>query len=1097
MVAPSKQSPAYRHTLVCAVAFVCFFAGLSHLGVSRAQTLPQRGASATSTSPTHAEPDQKAIVVQLASNSLAQVENRYGSGHTNTLEALEALGAAHEKAADYKSAHSVLLKAYTIREDQLGRENIHTAKAAHVLGLVYLQLSEWSAAKKCFETAAEVRERLLGTDHLETARSINNIGFVHERLHEYSKAALFYSRSLASTQLTYGAGHSNTIVFISNLARTYNLMADYPKAKAMYEQYLEIRVVQIGSANSEVAYIKRVLGVIYGIEHSYEKALAHLQDSLQISLTLAGKKQVAVVETLLELSKLHLLMGDYARATSLMQESLSTSEALAGKSELRTAEVLEAMGTLFSVLGDFDRSNAAFQKCLQLRESELGKEHFAVLRTLLAIGFIHHSNNYLDKASVYYDRAWKMQIRLAGAEDPTTAALLIVIADIDRRKGDFDAATTKLKAALLVAERRYGEKHPLCIPALSTLGKLYLSKQEYGQAEAVLRRAVWLHENSGGGLTEPIAWYWALSCWNLGNMANCKEAVSKAQDDDQRRLMNVLQYAPEAQRLIYHKNREPYALVALTGSSKEWANVVIRNKGIVLDSILDDQAGAMAGEKSRGDEKMQEYRSLTLRIDLLKRATGTNQSAGAPAPELLKMEEQASTLLDAIEAHNPKAAVVPRALRIHYSEVQAGIPPKGVLLEFVRYRQYIKQLEFEDRYGVVVLAGRTNVLKGQPLGDPLWLPLGSAELIDGNLRKYVLAMRNGQSGDESVLRMLYTQLFRPVAKWIPADTSTLLVSPDSWLNCLNLGTLMLDDERFLSEKYSILYLASGRDLLAKVQPAVQEKCLVSFGNPSYRNQAGIVSKLTNAPVPPMLTLDWRDYVGYPLAQLPGAEAEAQFLKASASRWKLPVKSYLGLAATEAEIHALHSPYVLHLATHGMFLPLPTTVRPKLDESIPSMTGHLPLNNPMQRCALALVGAQTTLEAWNRGEFPASSNDGILTAQEVGALDLNGTWLVVLSACDTGLGELRNGEGVLGLRRGFVQAGAQNLLMTLWPISDKWSVDIMKAFYEKAMVSGDAPQAMAEVQAEWLGRLRKVKGVLIAARIAGPFVLSARGRQSTK
>lgn len=130
-------------------------------------------------------------------------------------------------------------------------------------------------------------------------------------------------------------------------------------------------------------------------------------------------------------------------------------------------------------------------------------------------------------------------------------------------------------------------------------------------------------------------------------------------------------------------------------------------------------------------------------------------------------------------------------------------------------------------------------------------------------------------------------------------------------------------------------------------------------------------------------------------------------------------------------------------------------------------------------------------------MPETENDGILMAQEVGTMDLKDTWLVVLSACDTGIGEARNGESVLGLRRGFVQAGAQNLLMTLWPISDKWSVDIMKAFYEKAMVSGDAPQAMADVQAEWLGRLRREKGALLAARIAGPFVLSTRGRQPSR
>jgi CHAT domain-containing protein len=120
-----------------------------------------------------------------------------------------------------------------------------------------------------------------------------------------------------------------------------------------------------------------------------------------------------------------------------------------------------------------------------------------------------------------------------------------------------------------------------------------------------------------------------------------------------------------------------------------------------------------------------------------------------------------------------------------------------------------------------------------------------------------------------------------------------------------------------------------------------------------------------------------------------------------------------------------------------------------------------VNNPMHRSGLALAGAQHTLEAWARGEVPPSDNDGILTAEEVGGLKLNATWMVVLSACDTGTGEAKAGEGVLGLRRGFVQAGCQNLLMTLWSISDDTTVQIMLDFYARALVSGNAPQSLVD------------------------------------
>jgi CHAT domain-containing protein len=120
------------------------------------------------------------------------------------------------------------------------------------------------------------------------------------------------------------------------------------------------------------------------------------------------------------------------------------------------------------------------------------------------------------------------------------------------------------------------------------------------------------------------------------------------------------------------------------------------------------------------------------------------------------------------------------------------------------------------------------------------------------------------------------------------------------------------------------------------------------------------------------------------------------------------------------------------------------------------------------------------------------NDGIVTAEEVGGLNLKGTWLVVLSACGTGTGEAKAGEGVLGLRRGFVQAGCQNLLMTLWTISDETTVQIMLDFYTRAFASGNAPQSLVDVQHEWLVKLRKKKGLFYAVNRAGPFIMSFQG-----
>ena len=219
-----------------------------------------------------------------------------------------------------------------------------------------------------------------------------------------------------------------------------------------------------------------------------------------------------------------------------------------------------------------------------------------------------------------------------------------------------------------------------------------------------------------------------------------------------------------------------------------------------------------------------------------------------------------------------------------------------------------------------------------------------------------------------------------------------------------------------------------------------------------------------------------------------------------------MKAFLGPNATEAELGQVNSPRVLHLATHGFFLP-EVELRKQTNQLLqqielrkeanplqqPSESPKTKLVNPMHRSGLALCGAQRTLEAWSRGEVQPIENDGIVTAEEVGALKLNGTWLVVLSACETGSGEARAGEGVMGLRRGFIQAGEQNLLMTLWPISDKATVQIMLDFYQAADKTHNAPEALAEVQRNWLVKLRKEHGLLPAVKLAGPFILSSQGK----
>jgi CHAT domain-containing protein len=231
--------------------------------------------------------------------------------------------------------------------------------------------------------------------------------------------------------------------------------------------------------------------------------------------------------------------------------------------------------------------------------------------------------------------------------------------------------------------------------------------------------------------------------------------------------------------------------------------------------------------------------------------------------------------------------------------------------------------------------------------------------------------------------------------------------------------------------------------------------------------------------------------------LDGTQKESDALTKKFAGWHWTPADFTAKDATKEALLKIHSPYIVHLATHGFFAKEdPTSAKTEAESSLndrQSVTKSKFFKNPMHRSGLALAGAQTTIEAWKRDEVPAVENDGILTAEDVSTLDLQGTWLVTLSACETGPGQARAGEGVMGLRRGFIQAGAQNLLMTLWPISDEVTVQIMSDFYEAAHNTRNAPEALAEVQRNWLIKLRTEKGLAQAVNLAGPFIMSSQGK----
>jgi CHAT domain-containing protein/Tfp pilus assembly protein PilF len=785
-------------------------------------------------------------------------------------------------------------------------------------------------------------------------------------------------------------------------------------------------------------------------------------------------------------------MDDYAKAELLLQRNLQVTEKVLGPEHPWMATSLNTLAGLYQDMGDYSKAEPLYQRALKIREKTLGPEHPDTATGLHNLACLYEVLGEYAKAEPLYQRALKIKEMTLGPEHPRTATSLSALSQLYQRKGDYAKAEPLLQRALRIDKKALGDEHPETANSLNNLAFLYHESGEYRKAEALYECALHIREKILGPDQPPTRAMLNNLAWlNLdqGKIDDARNLAVKSAASQLKLLSNMLSFCSERQRLAYQNVIDPYALfAAIDGSDFELTSACLRYKGVVIDSIIEDRLLAERSENKEDQNLIQRLNAAKQRLGQMLLET-TKVSANQSPAQIQQLEQEVEQIEGKLARHVAGLGRPRRALVITVEDVQAAIPADGGLIEFLRYDCYLGKNKFQPGYGALVLTAK---------GKPRWIPIGKADEIEKSVMRYrnqVTDLETADTALEETLRGLFGLVWAPVEKALPDQTRTVIISPDAQLNFISFATLLSTKGRFLAEDHLIQYVSSGRDLLRDTKLAADSR-LIAFGNPDF-NLKAVPTEKAKPPTAQQIALRGKtreDLEELALPALPGTKAECAVLAETAKQWKWPCSRFLAGDATEAELRKLRSPHILHLATHGFVLDAQKKNRVELGlTSSPEMTKSRYFENPMHRAGLALAGAQATIDAWRRGETPPTENDGIVTAEEVSALNLEGTWLVTLSACNTGGGIAKTGEGVLGLRRGFVQAGAKNLLMTLWPIADETTVDIMAQFYEAAHKTGNAPQALAEVQRDRLVKLRKTNGLTKAVNLAGAFILSSQGK----
>jgi CHAT domain-containing protein len=425
--------------------------------------------------------------------------------------------------------------------------------------------------------------------------------------------------------------------------------------------------------------------------------------------------------------------------------------------------------------------------------------------------------------------------------------------------------------------------------------------------------------------------------------------------------------------------------------------------------------------------------------------------------------------------HNNQVAQVLPQTTVTADMLAERLPPDSVLVEFVHIEDWDEETAAwadTSRYLAFVLTPG-NQVRMVDLGDAQQIDtkiITTLEVI--NDPNYWLDQKGYSHRADAALSELYRLLLQPLAP-VVGSHQQLLVSPDGELNKVPFAALRAPDGRYLVEKHTVSYVASGRDLLQGDSAAASSVDLLLLANPAYSapppEQAGRSGGFTGSFLP-----------------LPGTVEEAKAIRSLVKGKQLVLE---GPAATESAVREVKSPKVLHLATHGFFLegqelpvPAPLSDFRVIADAGEGGPGGVIIS--MVRSGLALAGA-------NQAGAVSHGDDGVLTALEVTGLNLYGTDLVVLSACETAVGEVRTGEGVFGLRRAFVLAGAKNLVMSLWLANDYYTALQMEQFY-KAVGRGVSPaEALREAQLATISSLREQQQVA-PVYLWAPFIVQQTG-----
>ena len=902
------------------------------------------------------------------------------------------------------------------------------AMSINTMAQIYNSTGRFSEAEILYKEALEIVKKVFKGDNPTTASAISNLAAFYQIAGKYNDSELLYKEALQMQRRLFKGDHFDLATSINNLATLYYNTYNYKEAESLLTEAYEMQRRLYKGDNSSLAQSINNMALFYYKSGNYTKAEPLFNEAYEMRKRLFKSDHPDIANSITSIGTFNKAKGNYSLAESLFLQAKEMLMRIYGIDNPILGEFFSDLGGLYLSMKKYPEAETYLKEALKLNKRILKVDHFSLARNMNDLAICYYYLHNYGEFETLLNEAYEMYNRISKSDNVHLATCKSNLAFYYTSNGNYAKADSLYKEALEMIRKIFKGDHIKVARCINNLAGSYKDHGRLRDAEPLFLESY--------NMTKRLAYRY---------FPYLNEKAKFDYWNTQKGIINdiykfALDYYPQKPEIL-----------------SQLYDINLATKGLVINS----QEKALQNARSL-ERTIENWRSTREKwVNLFQNP----DKAKRMGIDIDSLEKVALSYETQISAASPQFRRYIDTTSITWRDVQNKLKPGEAAVEIL---QFINLRKAKKDTSIVYLA---LIIKNNTKENPEIVIMDTTnELESESIIKYQSLMdaskKNSKnsyvkSSNKSIndeLKKLYNVFWKKINDKLEG-ISKVYLSPDGVYNKVNPNILINPEtDKYLIEEKKICFLTNSKNLVEVERYKTESQATTQatlIGNPNFDLPKKFIKSDS-----PKENFELNRALSFlpskKIASLPGTESEVKDITKDLEANKWQVNDYLGAQALESMVKKLKNPRILHLATHGVFLKDVEMIK-ELDMQEDRKEKYV--ENPLLRSMLLFAGAQNTI----RGETISGDDDGILTAYEIMNLDLDNTELVVLSACNTGLGEVRNGEGVFGLQRAFQMAGAKAIIMSLWSVNDYATKELMTTFYDKWLSGKSKGDAFREAQ----------------------------------